>query len=88
VLAVLAGLALWAGGLGTVYLVPLVVALLTVILAALDLLARRLKVSIPLVSFGLTVVAVNLAFAMAWVNVVLRRRMPAWQTVAQKPIER
>jgi hypothetical protein len=34
---------------------------------------------IPLTGFALTLVAVNLAFARGWLNVLLRRRVASWE---------
>ena len=47
-------------------------------LAALGYGARRIGRSVPLATLALSVLAVNACFALAWVNVLLRRRIGSW----------
>jgi len=70
VLLVAGGLAAYAVALGAIGLV---------FLAALAGLAlRRTGRPMALVTFPLTVVLVNACFALAWLNLLLRRRFGAW----------
>ena len=80
-LAVLAGVALWSAGETAAYLLPLAAACLAAGLAGLGALSLRRGRPLPGTGFPLTLVAVNLAFALAWLNVVLRRRVSAWESV-------
>jgi cellulose synthase/poly-beta-1,6-N-acetylglucosamine synthase-like glycosyltransferase len=77
-LAIGAGAASYLAGAGPAYLVPPVVALVAAALAALGYVGLRLGGQVPLTGLPLTIAAVNLAFALAWVNVILRHPMGAW----------
>ncbi|MEX2548351.1 MAG: glycosyltransferase [Chloroflexota bacterium] len=72
-------LALTTGNLW--YWLPAAVVGLVAGLSLIGYLARRLGRSMPLASFALTVTVVTGAFALAWINVALRRRVGAWATV-------
>ncbi len=74
-----AGAALYAAGESALYLLPAVAALVVMVAAGIGILARRLGVRVPLTGFALTIVAVNAAFGLAWLNVILRRRVGAWK---------
>lgn len=73
-LASIAGLVAVAGGHPIWYLAPLVASLVIAALGALAVLIHNLR----LVSFCLTVTVVNAAFALAWMNVLVGRRVGAW----------
>jgi biofilm PGA synthesis N-glycosyltransferase PgaC len=77
--AAISGAAVYAAGGSPLYLAPLVVAVIGLALAALGYLAAPKGWRIPLVGVPTTIAAVNLAFAMGWINVVLRRRVRAWE---------
>jgi hypothetical protein len=49
------------------------------LLALISYLGLRLGRALPLTGLALTILAVNLAFSLAWVNVVLRRPIGAWE---------
>jgi hypothetical protein len=65
-----------AGAVG--YFVALAAGAALAALAALGYGARRIGRSVPLATLALSVLAVNACFALAWVNVLLRRRIGSW----------
>jgi hypothetical protein len=65
------------------YVSPAALGLLVALLAAVGYLGRRAGSPIPLTGFPLTLVAVNLAFAKGWLNVLLRRRVASWDGAAR-----
>jgi len=77
VLAICATL-LFAAGQGLVYGLALALSLLVVLVGLLGYAAQRLGYRLPLVSLPLTVLSINVGFALAWWNVLLRRRIAAW----------
>ena len=79
-LSVLSGLALAATGAGPLYLAPAVVLVAVTLLAAVGFVTRATSRSVPLAGFGITIATVNAAFALAWLNVLTRRRVAAWST--------
>jgi cellulose synthase/poly-beta-1,6-N-acetylglucosamine synthase-like glycosyltransferase len=74
----LGGVGLWLDGRSVAYLLPVGLAALVGLLALVGYLGQRVGRTLPLTGFPLTIVAVNLAFALAWLNVLLRRRVGAW----------
>ena len=60
------------------YVLPLAAMVILLALAVIGLLARRGGRSLPLLTFPLTVLTVNAAFAFGWLNVLLRRRIRRW----------
>ncbi len=86
VLAALAGLWLWLGGDSVAYLAPASTGLLVALLALAGQAGRRAGRPIPLTGFPLTLVAVNLAFAKGWLNVLLRRRVASWEAASRYSI--
>ncbi len=78
-LAVLGGIALWLDGRSVAYLLPAGLIVLGGLLALVGYLAHRIGRNVPLTSFALTILVVNLAFALAWLNVLARRRVGAWE---------
>jgi cellulose synthase/poly-beta-1,6-N-acetylglucosamine synthase-like glycosyltransferase len=79
-LAATSGTYLAASGASAAYLAPLAAIGLVAALAFLGWAGRKLNVRVPLTGFALTLVNVNVAFAAAWLNVVLRRRVGAWES--------
>jgi cellulose synthase/poly-beta-1,6-N-acetylglucosamine synthase-like glycosyltransferase len=75
--AALAALLLVAGGLAA-YAVALGAIGLVFLAALAGLALRRTGRPMALVTFPLTVVLVNACFALAWLNLLLRRRFGAW----------
>jgi hypothetical protein len=71
-----AGLWLLSGDVGYGLVAALAVA--TGLLALIGYAGARSGRTIPGTGFALTIVAVNLAFATAWLNVLTRRRVRAW----------
>jgi cellulose synthase/poly-beta-1,6-N-acetylglucosamine synthase-like glycosyltransferase len=78
-LAVIAGAVLFAAGESPLFLVPGLAAIGVGLLALISYLGLRLGRALPLTGLALTILAVNLAFSLAWVNVVLRRPIGAWE---------
>jgi hypothetical protein len=78
IIAAVSGASLWLlrgeAGYGLVGALALVAGLL----ALIGYTGIRLGRPIPWTGFALTIVAVNLAFGAAWLNVVTRRRVRAW----------
>ena len=79
-LAVVGGIGLYLDGASPAYLLPVVAALAVGLLAVVGYVGQRLGRPIPLTGLALTIAAVNLAFSLAWLNVLLRRPMGAWET--------
>jgi cellulose synthase/poly-beta-1,6-N-acetylglucosamine synthase-like glycosyltransferase len=80
-LSVLAsGAALTLAGGGPVYGVAVAAAAVLALVATMAYVVRSTGRRVPLAGFALTVFSVNLAFALAWVNVLLRRRNAAWES--------
>jgi len=79
-LAVVGGIGLYFDGASPAYLLPVVAALAVGLLAVVGYVGQRLSQPIPLTGLALTIAAVNLAFSLAWLNVLLRRPMGAWET--------
>lgn len=77
--AALSGIALAVSERSAGYAVPSVAAGAVLLLAGLNLCSARLGRPVPATGFALTVVAVNLAFALGWLNVMLGRKMGAWE---------
>jgi cellulose synthase/poly-beta-1,6-N-acetylglucosamine synthase-like glycosyltransferase len=77
--AAIAGVALYAGGESRLYLLPAAALVVGLVLALIGYLCARAGRRIPLVGLPVTIAAVNLAFAMGWLNVMLRRRVRAWE---------
>ncbi len=73
-------------GRGVIYLVPLGSAITLGLLAVAGYLGSGSGRWLRLTDFALSVVAVNAAFAIGWVNVLLRRRVTNWQSAAQVSI--
>jgi hypothetical protein len=71
--------ALFAAGESPLFLVPGLAALGVGSVALIGYLGLRLGRALPLTGLALTIVAVNLAFGLAWLNVILRRPMGAWE---------
>ncbi|CAN5636532.1 glycosyltransferase family 2 protein [soil metagenome] len=75
--AAVAAIVLIALGEGA-YLLPATAIGAFLLVALVGLLARRLGRPLPLVTFPLTVMLVNAAFALGWINVLLGRRIGRW----------
>lgn len=78
-LAALVGVFLALNGESALYWLPAVLAVVGVLLAVIGLAARRVGRPLPLAGFALTIAAVNAAFALAWLNVLFRRPVSAWE---------
>lgn len=74
----LGGVGLWLDGRSVAYLLPVGLTALVGLLALFGYLGHRVGRPLPLTGFPLTIVVVNLAFALAWLDVLLRRRVGAW----------
>lgn len=85
IVAVLAGAWAWLAGESVAYLAPAALGLLVALLALGSYLGGRAGRPIPLTGFPLTLVAVNLAFANGWLNVLRRRRVASWEGAARLP---
>lgn len=83
--AVLAGVVAFLdrGEIG--YLIPLGVTTAVGLVASAGYLGLRLNRTVPLTGFPMTIVAVNLAFALAWLNVIARRRVGSWESGGRAP---
>jgi cellulose synthase/poly-beta-1,6-N-acetylglucosamine synthase-like glycosyltransferase len=77
--AVLSGIIVYASLGGLLYLLPVALGGLVALLANAGLVGRRIGRSIPLTGFPLTIAVVNLAFALAWLNVIRRRPIESWE---------
>lgn len=84
VAAVVDGIYLSASGSSPVYWLPALASGLLVVAAFIGYLAARLGRPVRLASFALTVGVVNTAFALAWLNVLARRRVGAWEKRSTK----
>ena len=60
------------------FLLPVAAIVISLALAVIGLVARRGGRLSPLLTFPLTVLTVNAAFALGWLNVLLRRRIRRW----------
>lgn len=78
-LAVLGGMGLWLDGGSLGYVAPAGLAMVVGLGAVAGYLGRLVRRPLPLTGFALTAVAVNVAFALAWINVLLRRRVGSWE---------
>lgn len=78
VLALAVGAALLVAGGHAVYASALAGVGLWLVVAGLAYVAARRRLRLPLAGFALTVLAVNVSFALAWRNVLLRRRIGSW----------
>lgn len=78
-LSVLGGLGLWLEGGSLGYVAPAGLAMVVALGAVMGYLGGLVRRPLPLTGFALTVVAVNVAFALAWINVLLRRRVGSWE---------
>jgi cellulose synthase/poly-beta-1,6-N-acetylglucosamine synthase-like glycosyltransferase len=79
-LAVLGGVGMYLAGGSVIYLLPTAAAVLVGLLATAGYLGLRAGRPIPLTGLPMTIAGVNLAFGLAWLNVVLRRPMGAWES--------
>jgi Glycosyltransferases, probably involved in cell wall biogenesis len=77
--ATVAGIVLYASGRTPLYLLPAAAAALLGLLAVTGYAGLRLRRPVPFTGLALSIVAVNLAFTVAWLNVLLRRRVAAWE---------
>ncbi|MEO6349194.1 MAG: glycosyltransferase [Candidatus Limnocylindrales bacterium] len=80
VLAVLTGIALYAAGESWLYLLPLAFSAAGLVLAGMGYAAAPRRWRIPVVGLPTTIAVVNLAFAIGWLNVVLRRPVRVWES--------
>jgi cellulose synthase/poly-beta-1,6-N-acetylglucosamine synthase-like glycosyltransferase len=82
-LAALDGSYLALGGESVLYWLLAALAVIGAVLAVIGFVATKLRrplpLPIPLASFALTVAVVNAAFALAWLNVLSRRPISAWE---------
>jgi cellulose synthase/poly-beta-1,6-N-acetylglucosamine synthase-like glycosyltransferase len=79
VFAAVAGVALYSADASRLYLLPAAALVFGLLVALIGYLASRAGWRIPLVGLPMTIAAVNLAFAIGWLNVILRRRVRAWE---------
>ncbi|MEX2546808.1 MAG: glycosyltransferase [Chloroflexota bacterium] len=82
-IAAAAGGALFAGGEPAWFLVPAAAAVVLGLAATVGYIGWRVGKPLPIVGFALTIAAINLAFTVAWVNVLLRRRVGTWEVAAE-----
>ena len=61
------------------YLVPALGGLTVLVSGALGYAARRRGIRLPFTSFPVAVCVVNAAFAVGWLNLLRRRRVPSWR---------
>ena len=76
---VLSGVVIYFSTADAGYLVPIAAAGLIALLALVGQIGRWLGHTIPLTGLPLTIAVVNLAFALAWLNVILRRPIERWE---------
>lgn len=74
-----AGAVLYSLGEPVAYLVPLAIAAAIMVVAAIGYAGRRAGRSVPLTGLAVTIVTINAAFALGWLNVLLRRKIGAWE---------
>lgn len=86
-LAVLGGVGMYVAGASAVYLLPPAAAVLGVLLAAVGYAGLRTGRHVPATGLPLTITAVNLAFGRAWLNVLLRRPMGAWEPASRRTVK-
>ncbi len=82
---VAAGAWLYLTGESVLYLAPAAAAVLVAGVAAIGYLGRRAGRAIPLTGLAVTIVTINAAFALGWANVLLRRRIGAWESARDSP---
>lgn len=80
--AVIAGVVAFLNHAEVAYLLPLGLTVIVGLTALAGYLGMRLGRNLPLTGFPMTIVAVNLAFALAWVNVIARRRVGTWESAS------
>jgi cellulose synthase/poly-beta-1,6-N-acetylglucosamine synthase-like glycosyltransferase len=84
-LAVVSGAWLWLAGASALFLVPALVTLAVAVLALVGYLGLSAGRHVRLTGLALTIATVNIAFSLAWLNVIVRRPMGAWEPSSRPP---
>lgn len=85
-IAAFAGAWLYLAGASALFLAPALATIAVALLALAGYVGLKTGRRVPLTGLALTIATVNLAFSLAWLNVIRRRPMGTWEPVAHPPI--